>query len=614
MAVAGAGPARAQLEEPPILVKPNGRPLEDPRDVPAVAVDAFLSGPIPSPTQALAVRCQARGDLLRSRGDAACVDAYYRAVVVAFACIQDEAHDPGSAPLAQAVALYNTNLALCLHSASSFGRLRPSSHLEVDAPAGRLTVPIRHAGFLWIPDDFSALIDPATAGTPPPGPGSPGVRSGLGARTVALRYSRPGAPRDFLSPVTAIPVTAVLEPDLDAWLGLRDGPPADRLIFLDPLRVSSVEILGRAYRLAADPGAGLALWRQINDPDQLRVDGFLRPSSWGDRAGVYALEPYQPGKIPVVFVHGLASSPWTWAAMIGSLRADPDFLDRYQIWVFSYPTGVPFLQSGALLRESLLRAVDTFDPDGDDPALRRMVLVGHSMGGLLCKLQISESGDRVWSTFSTVSYEAAVIAPEARAAIERSFFFEPLPVVERVIFIATPHRGSHVADAVTGRLASSLVRPPDNTRAAFEQFKRDNPGALRRSFTRLPNSVDLLRQDNDLLKALLTLPRLGTATYHTIAGVGKPDPTSGEASDGVVPLASARLSWADSELLVPATHNTIHRHRATIGEVRKLLDEHYRGGPARPGGRGALATRPPARAEPKYDPATAPAGYLPEPP
>src|SRR5204863_7879130 len=57
------------------------------------------------------------------------------------------------------------------------------------------------------------------------------------------------------------------------------------------------------------------------------------------------LDPYQPGKVPVVLIHGLFSSPEDWADAIGHLRAAPGFANRFQIWPFGYPTGQGSLQS-----------------------------------------------------------------------------------------------------------------------------------------------------------------------------------------------------------------------------------------------------------------------------
>ena len=110
--------------------------------------------------------------------------------------------------------------------------------------------------------------------------------------------------------------------------------------------------------------------------------------------GLSLLRPYERGKIPVVFVHGLWSNPWSWSRMIESLEADAALRDRYQFWTFGYSTGDPILYSAWLLRRDLDEARRKFDPDGTDAAFDRTVVVGHSMGGLLAKKMVQDSGPR----------------------------------------------------------------------------------------------------------------------------------------------------------------------------------------------------------------------------
>ena len=86
--------------------------------------------------------------------------------------------------------------------------------------------------------------------------------------------------------------------------------------------------------------------------------------------GLSLLQPYQRGKIPVVFVHGLWANPWSWSRMIESLEADPALRDRYQFWTFGYSTGDPIPYSAVLLRRDLDEVRRKFDPDGTDCGVR----------------------------------------------------------------------------------------------------------------------------------------------------------------------------------------------------------------------------------------------------
>ena len=116
--------------------------------------------------------------------------------------------------------------------------------------------------------------------------------------------------------------------------------------------------------------------------------------------GLSLLRPYTRGKIPVVFIHGLWSNPWSWDRMIAELEADPSLADRYQSWTFGYSTGDPIPYSASLLRRDLQEVRRKFDPDDSDAAFNRMVLVGHSMGGLLTKMMVQDSGTRLWRLIS----------------------------------------------------------------------------------------------------------------------------------------------------------------------------------------------------------------------
>jgi len=97
--------------------------------------------------------------------------------------------------------------------------------------------------------------------------------------------------------------------------------------------------------------------------------GFLRGDSLQGRYGVHMLEPYQPGKVPVVLVHGLLSSPLTWMPAFNDLRADPALRDRFQFWFYFYPTGDPYLATAADLRRDLENLRAGLDPEHrGDPA------------------------------------------------------------------------------------------------------------------------------------------------------------------------------------------------------------------------------------------------------
>jgi pimeloyl-ACP methyl ester carboxylesterase len=289
--------------------------------------------------------------------------------------------------------------------------------------------------------------------------------------------------------------------------------------------------------------------------------------------GLSLLRPYARGKVPVVFIHGLWSNPWSWHRMIGELEADPALGDRYQFWTFGYSTGDPIPHSAVLLRRDLDEARRKFDTDKSDPAFDRLVVVGHSMGGLLAKMIVVESGDRIWRVISDRPFEELSCEPDDRDLFRRALFFEPRPEVRRVVFIATPHRGSRVDRGSLQHLGTRLVRVPDPLRAAHGRLvSRNPPTFFREHFRRgLPTSIDELEWGSPILVGLHDLVVPPTIKAHSIIAV-RPETSDRVRTDGLVTYDSAHLTDVASERTVAAGH-LCQDHPDVIGEVRRILVE-----------------------------------------
>ncbi len=290
--------------------------------------------------------------------------------------------------------------------------------------------------------------------------------------------------------------------------------------------------------------------------------------------GLSLLGPYGRGKTPVVFVHGLWASPWSWARMIESLEADAALRDRYQFWTFGYSTGDPIPHSAALLRRDLDDVRRKFDPDGTDAAFDRMVLVGHSMGGLLTKMMVQDSGIRLWRLMSDRPVNELAGEPGDLELFRRALIFKPRKEVRRVVFIATPHRGSRVNRGGLEHLGSRLVRLPDPLRASHHRLiARNGPDFFTERFRKgLPTSIDELEWQSPILMRLDELGLSPTIKAHSIIP-DKHDPPRAGGSDGLVPYESAHLDGVASESLVSSGH-LCQDHPAVIREVRRILAEH----------------------------------------
>jgi pimeloyl-ACP methyl ester carboxylesterase len=275
----------------------------------------------------------------------------------------------------------------------------------------------------------------------------------------------------------------------------------------------------------------------------------------------------------VVFVHGTASSIVRWMDMYNRLLADPELRSRYQVWFFQYDSGNPIVLSSLRLREALSAAVARLDPAGTDPALRRMVLIGHSQGGLLVKMQGIHSGDRIWSAASRRPLDEWQLSDETRDLIRRGMFVEPLPEVSRMVFICTPHRGSFVAGRnVIANLVRRLLTVPFALTGVAADLAR-NPDALASGVSPLvPSAVDNMSPRNNFIRALQQIPVAPAVTVNSIIAVEGDGPVE-QGNDGVVTYASAHIEPVESELVVRSGHS-VQGNPNAIEEVRRILRLH----------------------------------------
>jgi pimeloyl-ACP methyl ester carboxylesterase len=398
-------------------------------------------------------------------------------------------------------------------------------------------------------------------------------RDGVGATLVALRENRHHRPIDrFLPPEGIVqPLTAVITDG--------DEPGVATLALLDPRRTERIEAGGWAVPLAADFTTPYAYLLGLTNYRRVEIAGLLDAERTQWRQGIYLLEPYDPRKIPVLMIHGLFSSPVTWAELTNDLQGDPRLRDAYQVWHAFYSTGYPFLYSAAILRQELGLLERTVDPEGDDPATRSMVVIGHSMGGLIARTLVTDSGTALWEVLFQTPPDELEGSSEELELLRRTFLFEPRPEVDEVIFISTPHRGSELAGGFVGRLGTRLAQLPQALQAAFQELVTKAPGCVRpEAFASLqretPDSILGFARDNPLLTALAERPIAPGVRYHTILGDrGKGADENGVISDGLVSYESAHLEGAASELLVPAGHDA-HSHPVTIVEVKRILRRH----------------------------------------
>ncbi len=367
--------------------------------------------------------------------------------------------------------------------------------------------------------------------------------------------------------------TAMIRPRGSAatW---RDQPV--EMVLLDPARTDEVDLGGRIFPMAADLTTPMAIRLAQSPIRNYEYLGVFDPEFYEERAGIYALDPYQPGKVPVVLVHGLWSSPKVWVPMLDALRGDPALCASYQFWVVLYPSGYSLPTAALAVRRSLREIRQRLDPQGNDPALDRMVIVGKSTGGQTSRLLVQSSGEALWNAVFARPIDQVHASPALRAELSETFFFGPEPYIGRIIFVSTAHRGGNLARQPGVRLGVNLIRRNNPLRPAWAELRASNDSeAFRPSFRdRAPSSVDGMRADSPLLEAINAHPIAPGVAYHSIIATIHPGLRRESITDGFVSYSSAHLEGAASETIVTTTHVCVEADPEVIAEVRRILEEH----------------------------------------
>jgi hypothetical protein len=404
----------------------------------------------------------------------------------------------------------------------------------------------------------------------------PGIGAPLAASTMPAEDAVPG--RDMVAPHLQVPLTALLRIPHARRALVRGEPLAATLELHLAWDGDTVAIEGERVPLESEPTAALALTFTGVPIFELETLGLLGrlTGALAERPPLVSTTPYRPGLVPVVFVHGTGSSPVRWAEMFNRLQGDPEIRSRYQFWFFQYDSGNPIALSALHLRDALTAAVVRIDPEGKDPALRRMVLIGHSQGGLLVKMQSISTGDRLWNAVSRKPLDELRLPDDTRALIRRGMFVDPLPEVSRVVFISTPHRGSFVAGY---RIVLNLMRRLAVLPVQFASLATvvaQNPDALRTPF--VPTAVDNMAPGHPFILGLQQIPVAPTIPAHSIISVDAKYWSDGgfdaeRGNDGVVAYSSAHIEPVESELVVRSPHSC-QDNPHTMEEVRRILRLH----------------------------------------
>src|SRR5436190_427680 len=254
--------------------------------------------------------------------------------------------------------------------------------------------------------------------------------SGVGApivvvgRTESPHFRKQHKLRRVYAPITAI---------------VRFSGRQANLEFIDPLNTERITLNKQVFPLAADFDAPTAFLIARERPERLGLSRVMNPGAYAGTAMLCRLQQYDPARTPVIFVHGLQETGASWAPMIDSLRNDPVIRERYQFWFFSYPSGYPYPYAAAIFRQDLDGIARAF------PNHKRMVLIGHSMGGLICRLMVTDAGDKIWRNFFATPPAKTPLASDTSELLQEALIFNQRPDVRREMFISVTHRCSGLA-------------------------------------------------------------------------------------------------------------------------------------------------------------------------
>lgn len=354
------------------------------------------------------------------------------------------------------------------------------------------------------------------------------------------------------------------------------APRSCRLRFHNTLNVDTVKVKEDERLLAANFTASKTLALSRRSFSAFWFLGLLYPESKMSECQLYMMDIYDPKRIPVVFVHGLMSDPHIWLNVVNAISADKELRAAYQPWYFLYPTALGIPASSACLRDSLDAAIQRMDPDHNDEGLKKMVLVGHSMGGLVSRMQVIDPKDIMANAILGTTPEHLRVSTAVKERLTHNLMFKPQTDVKRLVFIATPHRGSNIASFNIVRRLASLIRLPVDTLKMSQEMLSGNTDAISSDIRDWGVygflSLGMLSEKHPFYKGLGAVPI--PVQHHSIIGdCGKNNTPN--STDRVVPYWSSHLDTAESEKIVPYWHGCVERPEV-VQEVIRVLREHLR--------------------------------------
>ena len=289
---------------------------------------------------------------------------------------------------------------------------------------------------------------------------------------------------------------------------------------------------------------------------------------------LYMLEPYNPNKKIIVLVHGLASSPEAWIAVTNDIMGDAVLREHYQVWQVFYSTNMPILESRFQIYALLKQAFSTVNPK--DVAAKDAVLIGHSMGGIISRLLVSDADISKQALAMMNNLQQTRL--RKHPVIGERLKMKPITNFDRAIFLAAPHRGTDYADRWFTLAARKIIRLPATFLTTLADTLTSDDVDLKDFVKTLTNDViqngpSDLSKKSKFMELTANIPPEKGLVFHSIMGNITKNDDPNVITDGIVPYKSAHLDGAVSEKIIHGGHS-IQETPEAILELRRILRQH----------------------------------------
>ncbi|KJV38540.1 alpha/beta hydrolase [Acinetobacter brisouii] len=374
------------------------------------------------------------------------------------------------------------------------------------------------------------------------------------------------APRYLASTIT-------IEPEKNTSLQslLNNSPMVVKIH--DPYRYDRISIEHSTYPLAANFSVPYGLWLAQNNLGKSAYLSLIDRDKNIVMPHLYMLEPFNPNKKVIVLIHGLASSPEAWVRLTNDIMSDPVLREHYQVWQIFYSTNMPIIESRFQIYALLKQSFALVDPKA--PAYSDAVLIGHSMGGIIARLLVSNQNLST-AAFKIYNSRSLLVHKTDPVILER-FNIQPIPNFNRAIFLSSPNKGTAFADLWFTKMARRIIRVPSVFMGAIGDTLEGDLN-IKGTIKQLNQSIiqngpsDLSYKSKFIALTKNVNPPKGFI-FHSIIGNDTKSNDPQKITDGVVPYSSAHLDGAASEKIIHGGHSIQETPEAVL-ELRRILRLH----------------------------------------